>query len=193
MRRSIVLASLAVFGVSIAGLWSCSGTSNGGDGGNPGNDAGNMGTDSGTDAGTSMDAGGNPDAGGNTDAGTTNDAGETDSGTNDAGSLTTLTVHNYDEWCTISINGGAFSIDDPQSVQVAPGLIPLAAGPKNSGFELGPWFHTAGDHDGGGDPGILDGGISYTAVNVGTSAACVFICCPFSDGTGCTGVSDPCP
>jgi hypothetical protein len=152
-----------------------------------------MGTDSGTDSGTGTDAGTSTDAGGNTDAGTTNDAGETDSGTTDAGNLTMLTVRNYAEWCTVSINGAAFSFTDPLSVQVAPGLVALAAGPKNSNFILGPWFHTVGDRDGGGDPGTLDGGISYTAVNVGTSAACVFICCPFSNGSGCSGVTDPCP
>jgi hypothetical protein len=89
----------------------------------------------------------------------------------------------------VSVNGGAFSTSGTQSPCVTPGSITLEAKPASGTFELGPdpWLYVSGT--GGTDAGIsgtVSGGVSSTAVVVGSSAGCVLVCCPFSsDGTGC--------
>jgi hypothetical protein len=183
MRRSILVTSLVGVGISLALSSGCSGSSSS-DAGN--NDAGNTGNDS-----------GNPgnDAG-PADSGSQNDAGGMDSGVNDAGSTdagtVTLTVKNYRRWCAVSIDDGAFSTDAGISVDVAPGTIPLAAKPASDKFILGDWHYTTGSVDGGADPGMVDGGVSYSSVVVGGSAACIWVCCPFADAGGCD-IADQCP
>ncbi len=106
-----------------------------------------------------------------------------------------LTVKNYLDWCAVSIEGAAPSSAATQTVCVADGTVALSASAL-TGFELGPdpWHRTAGD-TGAGDPGTVTGtgqtATSSTTVNVTGSSACVWVCCPFPDGTGCP-TADPC-
>lgn len=103
-----------------------------------------------------------------------------------------LTVKNYLGWCSVSVDGGASSSGPEQVVDVAPGTIPLVAAPASTLFELAPgmWHHTDGDH-GAGDSGVVTGGQSTAAKTVGPAPACVWVCCPFTDGTGCA-IPDQC-
>lgn len=105
-----------------------------------------------------------------------------------------LTVKNYLNWCSVSVNGGAASSAAQQQVFVQPGQIALTASPL-TGFELDAnmWHHTDGDTGGTGEGGTVTGTTSATTATVtSTSGKCVWVCCPFTDGTGCN-VPDPCP
>jgi hypothetical protein len=89
----------------------------------------------------------------------------------------------------VSVNGGAFSTASTQSECVAPGAIDLEAKPASGTFELGPdpWLYISGT--GGtttGSLGTVAGGVSSTTVAVDGSQGCVLVCCPFTDGSGCT-------
>jgi hypothetical protein len=103
-----------------------------------------------------------------------------------------LTVLNVLVWCSVSVEGGASSAAAQQTVCVAPGVVSLAA-TSLPGFELGPapWHDTSGDL-GSGDPGTLVGDVDSTTVSVTSGSACVWVCCPFTDGTGCP-ITDQCP
>lgn len=164
--------------------------------------------DAGKDSGppdvrTTMDAG-SPDASTSTDA-ATKDVGARDAGvaseasdveTGEAGchgsTPVTLTVLNVLVWCSVSIEGGSPWSGAQQTVCVAPGIVNLAASPL-PGFELGPapWYDTSGDL-GSGDPGTVVGDVDSTTVMVTSGSACVWVCCPFPDGTGCP-TTDQCP
>jgi hypothetical protein len=105
-----------------------------------------------------------------------------------------LTVHNVLSWCSVSVNGGTASSAATQQVFVQPGQINLTAAPL-TGFKLDTnmWHHTDGDTNGSGDSGTIAGGVSFaTATVVSTSPKCVWVCCPFTNGTGCN-VPDQCP
>jgi hypothetical protein len=108
-----------------------------------------------------------------------------------------LTVKNYLAWCSISVNGGATSAAGQQIVNVMPGSVALVATPASATFAIGPttWHDTAGD-TGTGDPGTIAGTgateTSSTTVTVGTTAKCVWACCPFANGTGCP-TAEQCP
>ena len=105
-----------------------------------------------------------------------------------------LTVKNFDNWCTVTVNGGSASAAPSQSVFVQPGPIQLSA-TANSGFKLDAhmWHHTDGDTSGSGEAGSAVGSASQaTATVVSTSDKCVYVCCPFTSGAGCTGIVDPC-
>lgn len=106
-----------------------------------------------------------------------------------------LTVMNYLNWCEVSVDGGAASAASTQTVNVMPGTITLTASAA-TGFILGPdmWHHTNGD-SGSGEPGAVSGGVSTAMVTVGTTAKCVWVCCPFPDGTGCEPnvIGEQCP
>jgi hypothetical protein len=146
--------------------------------------ASSSGSSSGAASSSGSSSGGSTDAA--TEAGPSADAG-------DAG-CTTLNVYNFDEWCSVSVNGAATSPNGLQTVCVPPGSITLVAEPKNGTFELGPdpWVYISGA--GGTDSGtagtiVGDGGVgstSTTAVVVGSTPACVVVCCPFTGGTGCS-------
>ncbi len=170
------------------------------------------GTDSGADAGADSGADAGADAGAArtrpptpaADAGAGVDAG-TDSGADaDAGCIT-LTVKNYFDWCTLKLNGVALANagagnNDVSTTCVAPGTFQLVASPYSTSFVLGPtpWHNTSGDN-GSGDPGtqaMVDAGVSATSsttVVVSTASTCVWACCPFANGTGCTGLANQCP
>jgi len=96
----------------------------------------------------------------------------------------------------VSIAGGTFTADDPKTVCVTPGTIPLTEEPASTSFEVGLFYGTTGDH-GAGDPGTCTGsGVTETcgtSVVVGSTPACVFVCCPFTGGSGCAGITNPCP
>jgi hypothetical protein len=143
-----------------------------------------------------------PDAGPDASPDAAPEAG-VDSGV-DAGCVE-LTVKNYLTWCTLSVNGTAIVPNNSPgstsstTVCVPPGTTDLVASPISTTFELGPdpWHDTSGDH-GSGDPGTqadVDGGVhatSSTTVVTTTGSACVWACCPFTDGTGCT-TTNQCP
>ncbi|HEY5921568.1 MAG TPA: hypothetical protein VIV11_07850 [Kofleriaceae bacterium] len=103
-----------------------------------------------------------------------------------------LTVKNTLVWCSVKVNNGAASSGAQQVVNVAPGVIPLSAEPLQ-GFILGTdmWHHTNGD-TGNGEPGTVTGMTSSAMVTVGAAPKCVWVCCPFPDGSGCP-TTDQCP
>lgn len=106
-----------------------------------------------------------------------------------------LTVKNYVSWCEVSVDGRSPSTADVQVVNVMPGAITLTA-TAATGFILGRdmWHHTDGD-TGRGEAGSVLNGVSTAMVTVGASAKCVWVCCPFPDGSGCDPdlLGDQCP
>ena len=115
------------------------------------------------------------------------------------GSGTALTVKNYLQWCSVTVNGGTASTNAMQVVSVNPGTIPLIAKAASTTFEVAGnmWHHTDGDTGGTGETGTVTGtdtaAMSTANVTVSTTAKCVWVCCPFSNRTGCDGVADQCP
>jgi hypothetical protein len=116
-----------------------------------------------------------------------------------------LTVKNYLSWCSVKVNGAATgSTAGVITTNVMPGTITLVANPASSAFEIDGniWHHTDGDA-GSGEPGTITKDASdmtdqrlwssTAMVTVGSSAKCVFVCCPFYPaGNGCD-VADQCP
>jgi hypothetical protein len=104
-------------------------------------------------------------------------------------SCTMLTVKNYVSWCSVSVDGDAASMAGQQTKCVAPGVIDLTA-VAVQGFILGPdmWHHTDGDV-GNGEPGMVTGmgqsAESAATATVGIDPKCVWVCCPFPNGSGC--------
>ncbi len=142
------------------------------------------------------------------DSGTTRDTGtamqDTGPGLDTGSGLVQLTVRNYLAWCSVSVNGGTASTASEQTVNVAPGVINLSATPAPSGvgtsnFILGLWHDTDGD-SGAGETGNVTGS-GPTAVSTTTETVvagtpgCIWICCPFTNGTGCepSTTGDLCP
>jgi hypothetical protein len=117
--------------------------------------------------------------------------GSSSSGVDAQGQGLSLTVKNFDAWCTITVEGGSATTLPTETVTVTTGTVTLTAKPASSAFELGPapWHDTAGD-SGSGDPGTVTGtgtdAVSTTTVSGVTSAGtCVWACCPFTSGSGC--------
>lgn len=120
---------------------------------------------------------------------------------------TALKVKNYLNWCTVKVGGGAESTDAVQNVNVTPGAITLVA--RGRGTVQTPtfivagnmWHHTDGDTNNMGETGVVSAGVdpnktSTATVTVGATAACVWVCCPFPNGTGCEfpgTVPEQCP
>jgi hypothetical protein len=104
-----------------------------------------------------------------------------------------LTVKNYLAWCKVGVGSGAATTAAEQQVFVQPGDIPLTATVASASFELDAhmWHHTKND-TGSGEAGTLNGSASDATVTVGTAAKCVWVCCPFTNGTGCP-TTDQCP
>jgi len=146
--------------------------------------------DGGSDV-TVSDGPSNNDVNSNIDTGTGGDAGDGGAlaDANSDGGVT-LTVKNSFSWCSVSVNGNPASSAATQTATVSPGTYPLTA-TALTGFKLGLWHHTTGD-TGSGDPGTVSGLQSSATVGVGNSAMCVWVCCPFTDGTGCP-TTDQCP
>jgi hypothetical protein len=103
-------------------------------------------------------------------------------------------VKNYLSWCSVSVAGHAASTDAAQTVCVAAGAVTLTATPASATFEIGtaPWHGTAGD-TGSGDPGTISGMMSTIMVTASGASKCVWACCPFTSGTGCSGLPNQCP
>ncbi len=101
-----------------------------------------------------------------------------------------LTVLNYLKWCSVTVAGGTPSIEASETVCVAKGTVDLAATPATSQFEIGPapWHDTSAD-TGSGDPGTTSGSgtteTDKTTVDVTSGSKCVWVCCPFTNGSGC--------
>jgi hypothetical protein len=208
-RRAVLLAGLAA--VALFGAAGCGSDSSTSDAASaPDAQSSN---DAASDAGTADSGNGGTDAshadGGQGDTGSVDsgvpdsgaadasqggpDAGSSDAGSSDAGCLT-LTVKNTLVWCSISVGTGTASSASEQTVCVPAGTVDLAATPKNSSFILGPWHHTSGDQ-GYGDPGNVTGTGSTarsTTTVVVSGATCVWICCPFTGGSGCP-TTEQCP
>jgi hypothetical protein len=61
------------------------------------------------------------------------------------------------------------------------------------------WHHVDGTTGDVGIPGTQTGSgsaaLSTTMVTVGSAAKCVWVCCPFTNGTGCdpAAIGDQCP
>jgi hypothetical protein len=120
------------------------------------------------------------------------DASAPDAGVPDAGPLT-LTVKNYLSWCSVSVAGATGSTAASQMIDVTQGqVVTLREAPASSSFILGLWHHTDGDTTGSGEPGTLAGGQSMTTATISTASACVWVCCPFTNGSGCPS-TDQCP
>ena len=162
--------SLRFLFVAALALGGCSNT-------NPGS------TDSGTESGTDSAA---------TDSGGGNDAGE--AGVDGGGcSGGTVTVHDFDGWCSVSINGGASSTASTADACIALGnSFPIVVGPASASFELGPspFVRIRGLEVPDGSAPIVtgDGGVGSTSkmiVGMSGGPGCVLVCCPFADGGGC--------
>ncbi len=134
-------------------------------------------TDSGTESGT--------DGSGGTDGG--------EAGADGGCSGGTVTVHNFDSWCTVSINGAASSTAATSEACVALGnSFAIVVGPASASFELGPSpFVLIGGlevPDGAAPTVVGDGGFGSTSkmiVGMSGGPGCVLVCCPFADGSGC--------
>ncbi len=105
----------------------------------------------------------------------------------------TLTVHNFDNWCTVSLNGAATSVSPSYQACVAVGNSErIVVGPASSSFELGPnpFVIISGAEVPDAGTGIAgDGGFGSTRTawvgNSSNTGICALVCCPFTDGTGC--------
>jgi hypothetical protein len=116
----------------------------------------------------------------------------TGEGSGTGGACDTLTVNNFESWCSVAVNGEAASTSAKQTVCVASGTkVSLVAKPAPN-FILGsaPWVSgTTGQGTETGGTG--SGGTSTNSVTV-TGATCVAVCCPFPSGSGCTGITTGC-
>jgi hypothetical protein len=180
-----------------------SSNSSGGSGGTGGSGAtggsagagtgGSAGTGTGGSAGTGTGGSAGTGTGGSAGAGTGGSAGA--AGAGGAGCVN-LTVKNYLAWCSVSVAGGTASINESQTVCVPPGTVNLSASARQ-GFDLSnaPWHDTDGD-TGQGDPGTLTGSgqtaTRSTTETVGSSADCVWVCCPTHGQSDCP-TTDQCP
>ena len=122
------------------------------------------------------------------------DSGSPDSGGDGGCAGGTITVHNFDSWCTVSLNGSATSVAPSYETCVPLGnSASIVVGPASASFELGPspFVRITGlEVPDGSLPGKIvgDGGVGSTdTVIVGMSGGpgCVLVCCPFADGSGC--------
>ncbi len=106
----------------------------------------------------------------------------------------TLTVLNFDAWCSVAVGTGTASPAASQTVCVADGSVTLTATP-NAGFILGDWYGIDGNTTTG-QAGTVTGSGATAQTTITTtvsgSSACVSICCPFTNGTGCAAM-DMCP
>jgi hypothetical protein len=119
-----------------------------------------------------------------------------DTGTQDSGcggaTPVALTVYNYKAWCNVSVAGAsiptpALGTTEAQTMCVASG-VDLSAEPVSANFELGtpplPFLFGAN---------AVTDAAGKASTTLATGAKCVFICCPFAAGGGCTGLTNPCP
>jgi hypothetical protein len=175
---------------------------------------------SGSSSGSSSSSGGSEaaseagEAGGSSGGDSDNEAGESDGG-GEGGTTTSgeagadggctmfegegnaggmITVYNFDNWCTVSLNGAAANVSSSYQACVPIGnSAPIVVGPASTMFELGPtpFVRISGAEVPDGSSTIFsmgDGGFGSTStviVGITSAAACALVCCPFTDGTGC--------
>ena len=118
----------------------------------------------------------------------------------DAATMVTLTVKNYLSWCSVSVGGGTASTAAVQTKVVPVSTaVPLTASPASAAFELGPnmWHHVDADTGNTGVPGTVSGTTSSATKTTPSTpgSACVWVCCPFTNGTGCdpATIGEQCP
>lgn len=86
-----------------------------------------------------------------------------------------LAIDNYLAWCTVSVNGGPFSANPAPTVYAPGTVVPLSGQPASPTFIWGYWrFTDVAGHD-----------VNQVTQVTMTSDRTVFVCCPFSNGTGC--------
>ncbi len=114
------------------------------------------------------------------------------------GGNVTLTVLNFLNWCSVTINGGTASTGASLTASVASGsTATIVATPANNAFVIGadPWFGVT-QNDGGAAPGTDNGTgttETSTATVVVTGTQCVSVCCGDKPtGTNCP-TTNPCP
>jgi hypothetical protein len=108
-----------------------------------------------------------------------------------------LKVKNYIAWCSFTVNGGAASIAEEDTVCVPPGTVTLAATARAT-FELGadPWHDVNGDTGSGvagarTSPGGVPTSTTTVTVAPGTPK-CVWVCCETAGIMDCPP-ADQCP
>ena len=119
------------------------------------------------------------------------DAGSSGGGTADRSNLA---IKNFESQCAIAINSGPAELGANLALilnAAGPNTITLTASPAGNAFALGPapWHRTDGD-TGSGEAGTIAGTgtteTSSTTITIANnSSACVWVCCPLADGTGC--------
>src|SRR5580692_3018759 len=102
---------------------------------------------------------------------------------------TVLTVDNYESWCSVAIASDNASSGSQQSIgDLAVGADVTLTATALQGFELGSnmWHDVNGD-TGNGVSGTVHGtgsnAVSTAMITVGSAAACVWVCCPFTSGS----------
>ena len=157
MKKKLGLGGLGLLGIVIA----CSSSPGTGDGGTDGSA-----NDVTTNDSSSNDA-------------STMDVAPTDSSTNETstdGGTVTLTIRNYDKWCSIVVNGGTPSKQDPQTFTLPVNSTVTASGnsANDANFYWGYWGGVG--PDGGLDPGGQDTNPSISFVI--TANLTLDACCP---------------
>lgn len=90
----------------------------------------------------------------------------------------TLTIDNFLAWCSVSVDGGVATANPPPT-QFPPGtVVPLFGQPVSSTFIWGYWRFTDAEPGGGHDT-------SQSATVTMSADRTVFVCCPFTNGSGC--------
>ncbi len=128
------------------------------------------------------------------------DSAAVDSSNNDASAAATLTVMNFLDWCSVSINGGTASTGATVTASVTSGSVAsIVVSPSSSAFQIGtnPWLGVD-QNNGGPAPGTdVGSGTSETStatVTITKTAQCVSVCCqqPNNSPTPCP-TTNPCP
>jgi hypothetical protein len=113
----------------------------------------------------------------------------------DAAGGVELMVKNFESWCSVAVGSNATSAAASQTVFASAGTLNLVATPASSAFEIGGnmWHLVDGD-SGSGVTGTVSGMMSTAQVTIDSNTAkCVWVCCPFASGSGCTGIANQCP
>ena len=160
-------------------------------------DTGSTGDDTGTSSGggdssTENDTGTVADTGSAADSSMAADTGsETDSGCSGSTPID-LKLVNYLSWCDLTVAGTALPVPTPGStttshVCVAAGAT-LSATANGSSFEIGtpPSPFITGTNT------VTDNG-STASTALAAGSTCVAVCCPFTGGSGCSGLPSLCP
>jgi hypothetical protein len=174
------------------------GTSSGGGDTGTSSGGGDTGTESDTgtvaDTGTAGDSSMAADTGSTVDSGTAADTGSTtDSGCSGSAPVD-LKLVNYLGWCDLTVAGTALPVPSAGStvtshICVAAGAT-LSATANGSSFIIGtpPLPFVVGTNT------TTDNG-STASTTLASGSSCVVACCPFTDGSGCSGssVTSLCP